>query len=423
MIVIYTSKVTNRIKYTFDFVFRQYFGIDYTIVNNKNDIDRNKNIYLNYSNEYLANYINVFQHHLLLETTIQPQRLTVTWINDFPIFFETNNLFEIPFDIFSSIFYLLSRYEEYLPHQKDAHGRYVSSNSILAHNAFQFSPIVEVWLQYLKHQLLQYNTSLPFKQHKFTYLPTFDIDNAFRFKGRNWLKNPANIFTASFWRVMMQKKKDDFDSYTDIFSELEKYTLPSIFFFLVNDNGKLNSKVAPTSKTLKQLILNIKNKTQIGIHPSYEAFNLSTFDEEIGLLSTHTHEIATVSRQHFLRISFPIYYHELSNTIIQKDYSLAYPDVPGFRAGTSQPFYFYNLILDTPTMLLIQPSCWMDATFEYYQPIDVEQIILKFLTLINQLKKINGNLVAIFHNDLLATEKYWGVFKFINQQATKKDEL
>lgn len=70
---------------------------------------------------------------------------------------------------------------------------------------------------------------------------------------------------------------------------------------------------------------------------------------------------------------------------------------------------------------MLQPSCWMDATYAYYQPLNNDEIQHNFLTLFNQLRQINGKLVAIFHNDLLAMEKYWGVFRFINNQTNSGD--
>ena len=60
----------------------------------------------------------------------------------------------------------------------------------------------------------------------------------------------------------------------------------------------------------------------------------------------------------------------------------------------------------------------MDATFEYYYPKNEAGILQDFLTIFNQLKKINGILVPIFHNDLLAKEKFRNIFKLINQHAS-----
>ena len=88
MIVIYTPKVTNRIKYTFDFVFSQYFGIDYTIVHEPITAFVSSNIYINYSKEIKQQYFNIVQHDLLLETNITPQELFVSRVTNFSVFFK-----------------------------------------------------------------------------------------------------------------------------------------------------------------------------------------------------------------------------------------------------------------------------------------------------------------------------------------------
>ena len=85
-------------------------------------------------------------------------------------------------------------------------------------------------------------------------MPTFDIDNAYRYLGRNWLKHPPNIFEVNYWKTLLGKQTDPFDIYDKILTETSKYDLHKIFFFLLNDDGEKNSKVSPESEELKKLI-------------------------------------------------------------------------------------------------------------------------------------------------------------------------
>lgn len=231
MIVIYTKQVTNRIKYAFDFVFANYFGIAYEIILDANISKESDKIYLSYAAEKHDGFFSVFQEDLLLKEDIVPQKLFVSTIHEMPVFFQTTDHYDLPFDIFSAIFYLVTRYEEYLPHAKDEHDRYKSSNSILANPAFNFSPIVEIWLDFFKQELLKINATIPFKKHEFEYQPTFDIDNAFQYLGRNWFKKPPNIFNATCIKVLLKKEKDPFDTFDFIHQEIIKHQLKPIFFF------------------------------------------------------------------------------------------------------------------------------------------------------------------------------------------------
>lgn len=405
-----------------DFVFTQYFGIEYELTENPDIITLPDTVYISYSTQKVANnFYTVFQDNLLLEQDIKTPSIFVSREASMPVFFQTTDDYDLKFDLFSCIFYLLSRYEEYLPHDKDEHGRYKSSNSILAKKEFNFAPVIETWLIFFKEALLKINSQLFFKKYEFEYIPTFDIDNAYRYLGRNWKKHLPNVLNSGYWKTVTGLQKDPYDIFDKLLIETEIDKLKPIFFFLLNDDGENNSKVSPHANQLRALI-NKAGRAQIGIHPSYLSFESHLIQQEKKLLENISSKSITCSRQHFLKINFPNYYRSLAESGIQTDYSLSYPDVIGFRAGCSRPFKFFDIEKNEETALYIQPSCWMDATYAYYQTINIDEIQYNFLTLFNQLKKINGILVPIFHNDLLAMDKYWGIFGFINQQVILGDE-
>ena len=65
---------------------------------------------------------------------------------DVPIFFISNNNSDLPFDPFAASFYLISRYEEYLPCVKDQHDRYPATNSLAYQEGFLQQPVVDKWV-------------------------------------------------------------------------------------------------------------------------------------------------------------------------------------------------------------------------------------------------------------------------------------
>ena len=67
--------------------------------------------------------------------------------NGLKAFFKTG--WDIPFDIFAASFYLLTRYEEYLPHEKDKYGRYAHVNSLAFKENFLHLPLINLWIQEL----------------------------------------------------------------------------------------------------------------------------------------------------------------------------------------------------------------------------------------------------------------------------------
>jgi hypothetical protein len=403
MIVIYTPKVTNRIQYIFDFVFKQYFGVDFIIESNVSTFLQNEYFKINYSSENLKDIFSIYYDNLLLEEDVRVQKIFISKIGELPVLFPAEKNNTISFDIFASIFYLISRYEEYLPHEQDEHGRFLSTNSILFKSVFNFKPIVEIWLQYLQQEILKHNEYIIFKQHHFTKTYTFDIDHAFEFLGRNWFKNPPNIFKKEVRKVISKSTPDAFDTFQFIDNFCSSTKQNCIFFFLLNNDNKLNSNVSPNSKELHNIIQQLKKYT-IGIHPSYYHSTTQILNEK-QTLEKMTKETVRFSRQHFLRIHFPSYFQELLTSQIEKDFSLAYPNVSGCRAGTTQPFRFFDLSKNESTKLILQPFVFMDATYQYYQKIDQDSIAQQVEKLLEEIKKINGNFVSLFHNDLLQ-DKY-----------------
>ncbi|MBK9329788.1 MAG: hypothetical protein IPM95_10900 [Sphingobacteriales bacterium] len=422
MIVIYTPKVTNRIRYVLDFVFKEHLGIAYELTENADADHLPENLYLSYTNRNRNGWYSVYQDSLLLEGDIHPQKIFVSRENGFPVFFQTTDTYDCRFDIFSCIFYLLSRYEEYLPHERDIHGRYLSSNSILAKKEFDFSPVIDIWLEFLRKELAALQPALNFRQYSFEYMPTFDIDNAFRFLGRNWIKHPPDILKMDAFKTLLQLRKDPFDTYDFILEECSKNTLQPFFFFLLSDENANDSRVSPSSRSLQQRIRFMRDMGYVtGIHPSYRSLEIESIGLEKALLESIIGEPVLYSRQHFLRICFPDYFRAISKVNIRHDFSLLYPDTVGFRAGYSRSFFFFDLLKNEATQLMLHSTCWMDATFEYYRTEKNEEIQQKINQLLQLLMKNNAKLVTLFHNDLLCMEKYRGLFCFFNQHTKLRE--
>jgi hypothetical protein len=408
-----------------NFIFGRHFQIPYSVVHST-DIEKSADhFYINYSPEYITGFFNIIQHPLLLETGVRSQSVFVSREmhkektenffegGGYPVFFQATDHFDLKFDIFSCIFYLITRYEEYLPSDKDLHGRYISSNSVLAKSPFSFLPIVDIWLNELRQNIQTLNPSVNLKEYDFEYLPTIDVDHAFKYKGRNWLRHPANFLKKECFDVLRNEVRDPYDTVGDMVERLVNAGYSPLLFFLMSDDTGNDSNVSPNTEALQALVKSMKS-FKVGIHPSYDSFDQRKIKDQKRLLETIYGPISC-SRQHFLRIHFPEYFRQLLSVGIKKDFSLAYPDTPGFRAGYSRIFSFYDLEKDADTTLLMQPSCWMDATYKYYQIKNFEEICQEFSVFARQLKRINAKLVTIFHNDLFATEKFRSVFAYIHQ--------
>jgi hypothetical protein len=103
----------------------------------------------------------------------------------------------------------------------------------------------------------------------------------------------------------------------------------------------------------------------------------------------------------------PVSYRNLSGAGISEDYSMGFPDEPGFRAGIARSYLFYDVSEDKQTNLKIIPFQVMDATLYQYRklnPAESKGIIFK---LIDETRKAGGHFVSIWHNTSLLESPEW----------------
>ena len=84
---------------------------------------------ISYASQPLGTEFFVKSHGLLFDQGITDVEINIKNWRDTKCFFTQASL-KSTFDIFSAAFYLLSRYEEYLPHVKDNFGRFTKNDSI-----------------------------------------------------------------------------------------------------------------------------------------------------------------------------------------------------------------------------------------------------------------------------------------------------
>jgi hypothetical protein len=151
----------------------------------------------------------------------------------------------------------------------------------------------------------------------------------------------------------------------------------------------------------KELVLLLSKLGKIGLHPSYDAdLHPELIATQKEFLESILELKVTTSRQHFLRISIPGYFQSLIKLGITDDFTVGYYDQPGFMAGVSIPFYFYDLSNEVQTNLLLHPFVWMDSMYKYYaDSSQKDQVFNDFEQILMSVKTLNGCFHAVFHND------------------------
>lgn len=419
MLLIYIDKQTNRLGYTINLIFRDILGVDFNVTTNKDQFVALECEKLSYSKSKVYDELHITSTNLLFETTISSQEIDYYTKDDIPYLFKIYNKDEVlGFDIFAAIFYLVSRYEEYLPFIQDVHSRFRANDSIAYQKGFLLKPVVNIWVNLLKEELKKKYPQMVFKQRKFNFLNTIDVDMAYSYKGKGLYRNCGgfvrDLINGNFEdcgkriRVLWFKEKDPYDSFDYILSTLTKYKLKTLFFILFGQNDKYDKNISPYNRRFQLLVKYLGDYAKIGIHPSYFCFDSpEEMPMQVKLLSSTIHKAITRSRFHYLRFRLPKSYRTLIDNEITEDFSMGYADQVGFRAGICTSFNFYDLERDCETKLRVHPFAFMDVALKNGLGLKEEAVIKKIKYLIDQVRDVDGDLISIWHNESLSNYKEW----------------
>lgn len=391
---------------------------------------------IHYGVAHIDGAFNIFSSGLLQETVIRNQEPEIIRHNGQVFFYPAPDGFDLPFDVFSAMFYLLSRYEEYLPFVPDRHERFEARQSLAYQHGFLEEPVVDQWLNMLRTALRRKFTGHPFPEPEFRFVSTFDVDSPWAYRYKGFWRASGGLVKKTFelnfsevkdrLRVILGKQHDPFDTY-DFIEQIEKeYGFRSLFFFLSGNRSPYDPNYALDNPRFKSLLDQLKSVHTIGIHPSYGS-NRSfrhlqyEFDHFTGLLD----QKPIKSRQHFLLVSLPETYRHLIDLGIKEEFSMGYASNPGFRAGTSLPFWFYDLKEEYETSLLIHPFQVMDVTLQQYLGLSPEAAITLIDSLIGKIKAVKGTFTSIWHNESLSDTGVWKgwreVFESMVESGTRDE--
>lgn len=430
MLLIYTPKITNRCRYIFHLVFKDILGIDFELVS---DIDRFKNYAqekICYAYQPIGDELFIQCSKLLFETGISEQNIQVFEWEHNVVFCGTGKHSVLPFDPFAATFYLVSRYEEYLPHIRDKYDRYNAFESLAYKHNFLHKPVVNIWAGWIRDLIAKRYPALKFPERKYKYLSTIDIDNAYAYKEKGLMRTLggyAKSFTqfdlqqvTERTKVLIGAQKDPYDTYDLLFDIQRKYKLRPVYFILLGDYDINDKNISPENNKFRSLIKNLADQADVGIHPSYASnARKPQLQKELKRLSSILNREITKSRQHFLKLRFPDTYRSLIDLDITDDYSMGYANQVGFRAGTCTPFNFYDLDQEVETRLKVHPFAVMDATLKYYMKVDPEEAMDYIKPLVDEVRAVNGVFMSLWHNETLSNDKVWFGWRELYEEVVK----
>ena len=410
MLLIYTHKISPRFSYIMRQIFVKILGIDIKFTTLVEDFIRHTGPKITYTKQPLQNEFFIRSNDLLFEQGINQFNINVEDWEGTPCFFVTGPRSNIPFDIFAASFYLLSRYEEYLPYVKDAHGRFPPTESIAHKNSFLHLPVVDIWAYKLLEKLKERFPELEYKKRKYRYKSVIDVTTshcyAFRGLGRSVGGLILDLGTLKLKRVVqrlavwLRIRKDPYDNFTELMQYHKEFPCNSLFFFQFAEYSTYDKNVSPDNNKFKYLIKSVADYSTVSLSASYSSFsNIELLKTEKKRLSDVIHRPVQQSRLRYNRVDIPLTYRNLVEAEFTDDYTMGYTHVIGFKAGTCTSFNFYDIHMEIQQPIKIHPFALHD-----YALINIkskEEVLAKISAINRQTRMVNGEFITVFSNELL----------------------
>lgn len=414
MLLIYTHKITPRLTYIMRHIFVNILGIELDFTTKVEEFIKHTGPKITYTKQPLQNEFFIRSNDLLFEQGINDIQLNIGDYDGTPCFFQAGERSTLPFDIFAASFFMLSRYEEYLPHVKDIHGRFSPKDSIAFQNGFLKKPVVDIWAFKLLNALKERFSDLEYKNKTYDFISVIDVATSHCYANRGLMRGIIGMLmdlgTFKLKRVVeriavgLNRQKDPYDNYNELIALHKNYKIKCNFFFQFADYSKYDKNVSTNSIKFKSLIKHVADYMPVSLAASYSSFSdLELLKKEKANLEEVINRPVNNCKMRYNRVDVPQTYRNLIATEFTNDFTMGYTFELGFRAGTCTPFQFYDIPLEVKQPIKVHPFAIHDISLS---KIKKDQEIYRQIELLtNEVKKVNGTLIAMFSNEVLGNKE------------------
>ncbi|MGD1947489.1 MAG: polysaccharide deacetylase family protein [Croceivirga sp.] len=394
-------------------LFLQLMGVEVGFTTKVEDFIKHQGAKITYTKQPLQNEFFIRSNDLLFEQGINDIAIKVQDWEGTPCFFRTDERSNVPFDIFSASFYLLSRYEEYLPHVKDELGKFPPETSLGFENGFLEVPVVDIWCQKFLKRLQERFPDITVKPRKYRFISIVNVTTSHCFALRGVGRSIAGFFNdlsrfkfarlAKRILVWFKPSSDPYDNFSALINLHKKYKALTMFFFQFADYSNHDKNISIYRNRFRYLIKSVADYSIVSLSASMAAGDdVEVLKIEKKRLSDLINHPVNYSRLRYNKVFVPHTYRDLVEAEFTDDYSLGYTHHLGFRAGTSVPFPFYDIPLEIQQPIKIHPFAISDYALKKYRAKD--EVFSKLDAIYNTIKRTRGHLVMVFSNELLGTK-------------------
>lgn len=423
-ILVYSHKITTRLSYAFKLIFKRILRMEVLFTTDKDEFINHTRAKISYTKLPLSDELFIHNSSLLFEQGIRDVEFKVHDWQGVPAFFTVGEQSAVPYDIFAAAFFLTSRYEEYYPQVRDPHLRYDATNSSGFQNKFLEIPVVDIWAYRILDLLQSKFPECKFPEKKYQNISTINVNEAYAFQHKGFFRNSIGFFDdllhlnfqqiKNRFLVLSRLKNDPYDVYHEIIQWSKKHKTKTIFFFLFSEYNTFDKNVSFSNLAYKMQIKSVIDYLPFGQLFSYFTMkNPAKLIKEKNRLENVVIRPINKSRQHYNRLEIPKTYQTLIDNDIREEYSMGYNTHLGFRAGTCSPYYFFDLEFEIQTPLKIFPYCVTDELLVKQFENEPLEALKKIKQLQNEVHKVNGTFISIFHNAVVSHPQWMEIYQKI----------
>ncbi len=449
-----------EISWTIEQIFSEFLGIDYLLQFHKEESFSISSPLTEKELIIETEFFKTLRNKWLDESSLpkgRPLIMDCSFLNDssklmhqeIPVIFgnqkfiESGNQTIIGWDIFGSVFFLLSRYEENIIEDKDIHNRFAAESSWACKNNYLDRPLVNEYVLFISLYLIELDFIKDIKKRNFRYIVTSDIDVPYShsiksfysyitqiggdlIKRKNILLALKDAINPILFRLGITKF-DPFYKYFDWMMDINEGYGHSIMFYVMINQGisKYDGKYDLNEPLIIKLIKNIVQRGhKIGIHFSYESYKdidllkqeLNIFKKQMNKEDIDIFDNKIYSRQHVLRWDNSITPTLLNEISVFQDSSMSYHNHIGFRSGVCFEYKMYDLVNRKSLKIKQSPLIIMEASLFEKKYMNLRPKKQTFNMVLNYKKTCsfyNGDFNILWHNNRFIEPGYKDFYKGI----------
>src|SRR5882757_1731465 len=339
-------------------------------------------------------------------------------------------------DLFGSVFFLLSRYEEIVrTGGRDRYDRFPAAHSLAAEQGFLGQPVVDAYVELLAAALTRLWPRLPRLRGRYRVLLTHDVDDPLSTLGRSGAqlarqlagdvikrRDPGLAVRRARSLAAARRGNHDPDPHNTfdfLMDTSERHGVRSAFYFLARNDADPD---APPYQLfdhpwVEGLLGRVHRRGhEVGLHAGFGTYRdperlADEFARLRALAARHgLEQEAWGGRQHYLQWANPWTWRCWSEVGLRYDCTVGFSEAVGFRTGTCHEYRVFDLLERRPLDLVEKPFQVMDVTLFGYLSLTPEQARAAVEAVAGECRRFGGTLGILWHNDEVlrtARQKRW----------------